>query len=145
MPLKFLYDIFISVKSQDYPYAGEAADFLLKAGLRVFFSKQELPEMGNSDYYEAIDNALDGCHHMLVVTTCRAHVESKWVKHEWMTYLNEQLNGNKPGGNLVTLLCGDITNNDLPLSLRQKEALPHNDLPNLLNYFKPKPEQPRLT
>lgn len=129
------YDVFISAKSQDYAHAREAAEFLRRAGLRVFFSEQELPEMGNSDYYEAIDNALEDCRHMLVVTSSRDHVESKWVKKEWKTYLNEQLNERK-SGNLVTLLCGNIEINDLPLSLRQKEARRQNDLSSLLKYFK---------
>jgi len=128
------YDVFISVKSEDYPHARMAAAFLREAGLRVFFSEQELPKMGNSDFFDAIDTALESSRHMLVVTTSRAHVRSQWVKKEWQTYLNEKLSGRKIG-NLVTLLCGSVKIGDLPLSLRQHEARPSDDLPSLLNYF----------
>ncbi len=132
---RYAYDVFLSVKSQDYPHARVAEAFLRKAGLRVFFCEQELPEMGNSDYFDAIDNALEGARHMLVVTSSREHVMSQWVKKEWQTYLNEKLSGRK-SGNLVTLLFGKMTIGDLPLSLRQHEARNGEDLASLLNYFR---------
>ena len=128
------YDVFVSAKSEDYQYARRAADFLRKSGRRVFFSEQELLELGESSYFDAIYSALDRSRHMLVVTTSREHVESKWVKNEWQTYLNENLNGRK-NGNLVTLLCGGIQIGDLPLGLRQREARHLTDLSSLLSYF----------
>jgi hypothetical protein len=74
---------------------------------------------------------------MLLVTTSRAHARAEWVEKEWRTYLNEKLSGRK-SGNLVTLLCGNMTIGELPISLRQHEARTINDLPSLLNYFKPR-------
>lgn len=130
------YDVFISSKSEDYPHARKAAEVLRKAGLRVFFSEDELRRMGKSDYYDAIDNVLEGTRHMVVVTSSRKHVESPWVKKEWQTYLTEKLSGRK-SGNLVTLLCGNMRVGDLPIGLRQHEARPYGEQPNLLNYFKP--------
>ncbi len=131
----FSYDVFVSAKSEDYKYARKASQFLRQAGLRVFFSEQELPEMGNSDYFKAIDDALECSCHMLLVTSSRDYVNSEWVQKEWRTYLNEKLSGRKTG-NLVTLLCGTMTIGDLPISLRQHEARNVDDLPGLLNYFK---------
>lgn len=134
-PTGTVYDVFVSAKSEDYGHARTAAAFLRKAGLRVFFSEEELPEMGNSDYFRAIDDALEGARHMLLVTTSRAHATSEWVEKEWRTYLNEKLSRRKTG-NLVTLLCGSMTIADLPISLRQHEARPAGDLPSLLKYFR---------
>lgn len=130
------YDVFVSAKSEDYPAARKAVTFLRKAGLLVFFSDQELPEVGVSDYFEVIDNALEASRHMLVVTSSPMHVNSRWVRKEWQTFLNEKLSGRKDG-NLVTLLCGGVQIENLPLSLRQHEARPDLDLPNLLRYFQP--------
>lgn len=129
------YDVFICVKSADNAHARKAAHFLRKAGLRIFFSEQELPEMGNSEYFDAIFTALEGARHMLVVTTSRAHADSKWVKKEWQAFLNEKLSDRKQG-NLVALLCDQMKIADLPLSLRQHEARCADDLPDLLHYFK---------
>ena len=132
-----LYDVFISTKSEDFVHARDAAAFLRKAGLRVFLSVEQLPEMGNSDYFDAIFTALEGCRHMLVVASRRAHVESRWVKKEWQTFLNEKMSERKHG-NLVSLLCGEMKIGDLPLSLRQHEARHGDDLASLLHYFKPR-------
>ena len=132
-----LYDVFISTKSEDFVHARDAAAFLRKAGLRVFLSVEQLPEMGNSDYFDAIFTALEGCRHMLVVASRRAHVESRWVKKEWQTFLNEKMSERKHG-NLVSLLCGEMKIGDLPLSLRQHEARRGDDLASLLHYFKPR-------
>jgi hypothetical protein len=131
------YDVFVSAKSEDYPRARPVAKFLREAGLRVFFCEEELPEMANSEYFDAIDTALESSRHMLVVTSSRKHVESKWVKKEWQSFLNEKLSDRKPG-NLVTLLCDGMKIADLPLSLRQHEARSENDLPSLLSYFRAK-------
>lgn len=128
------YEVFISSKSEDYPHARKAAAVLRKAGLRVFFSEEELRRMGKSDYHDAIDNVLEEVRHMVVVTSSRKHVESPWVKKEWQTYLTEKLSGRK-SGNLVTLLCCGMTIGDLPIGLRQHEARPVDELPKLLDYF----------
>ncbi len=115
--------------------AREAAEFLTEAGLRVFFSERELPKMGNSDYSDAINNALDGAHHLLVVTSSVERVTSKWVKYEWQTFHNENLS-NRKQGNILTLICGGISIADLPLILRQYEARPQADLSKIINYFR---------
>lgn len=128
------YEVFISSKSADYPYAEKAAEFLVGAGINAFFSKRDLQEKGDADYYEAIDNALEGARHILVVTSSHDNVTGRWVKKEWQTYLNEKLSGRK-SGNVVVLLCNGMKVDDLPIGLRQQEARPFQDLPDLLNYF----------
>lgn len=129
------YDVFISAKSQDYAHARVAVEYLTKSGLRVFFSEADLPRMGAADYYAAIDDALETATHMLVVTSSREFANSQWVRKEWQTFLNEKLGGRKHGV-LVTLLCGGLTIEKLPLSLRQFEARPQHDLAGLLPYFR---------
>lgn len=131
------YDVFVSANSADYPQAQVAYEALLQAGLRVFFAKVELPEMGDSDYRKAISRALEGSHHLLVVTTSRGHVESQWVEYEWGTFLNEKRSGRKTG-NLAILLCGTMRIDELPIDLRQYQAVTPSDMSSLLKYFKPR-------
>jgi TIR domain len=133
-PLR-VYDVFVSSKSEDYPHAIIAADYLRDHGLRIFLATQELPEMGNSAYFVAIDDALEASRHLLVVTSSAANLKSEWVAHEWQSFLAEKRSGRKTG-NVVSLLCGQMTIGDLPYSLRQHEARHDNDLASLLKYFK---------
>ena len=63
------YDVFISSKSEDYPIAERVYDFLVANGLSVFLASKELEKIGKDDYSEAIDDALNVTHHMIVVAS----------------------------------------------------------------------------
>jgi hypothetical protein len=127
--------VFISAKSEDYEHAGKVYRFLVKSGVRVFFSHESLPQLGNSDYGAEIDRALDEARHMIVVTSSVEHVTSSWVKEEWMTFISEKRSGRKCG-NLVTVVIGTIDPGALPISLRRYEVirLEENALERLLRY-----------
>lgn len=129
------YDVFISSSSNDFSIAGEIYHFLCNHKLDVFFSEQSLPQYGCADYRDVIDKALEHTTHMVVVTSSRANVEGEWVKAEWGSFINERRSGRKKG-NLVTILVGNLSPADLPMSLRQYEILPYNEvgLTKLLSY-----------
>ena len=117
-----LFDIFISFKSEDEKYAQQVFAFLTGRGLRVFFSRQSLPRLGSDAYHAQIDRAIDQARHMVVVTSSRGNVTSQWVEYEWRLFLGERLAGRK-AGNLVTAIVGDMTIDDLPISLRNREVI----------------------
>ena len=118
--------VFISVKSEDFPYAQQVYDFLLGQGIDVFFCRESLQILGRSDYRHEIDHALEETEHMVVVTSRPENVRSEWVEAEWGIFINEKRSGRKKG-NLVTMTAGNMQPADLPPSLRYYEVIPLND------------------
>jgi hypothetical protein len=114
--------VFVSAKSSDYHEAKQVYDFLSARGLDVFFSDRSLPALGDSDYRDVIDHALDESEHMVVVTSSRQNVESPWVKAEWGFFINEK-RSNRKTGNLITVVSRGLKPSDLPPSLRYYEVL----------------------
>jgi hypothetical protein len=131
------YDVFISYKSEDAPHARDVYEFLRAQGLSVFFSRESLPRLGSDEYHEQIDLAIEKARHMVIVTTSGEHTMAKWVNYEWRLFLGEKLAGRKTG-NLVSVIAGDMTIGDLPISLRNREVLQLTpaDLGRLLEYLK---------
>lgn len=128
--------IFISAKSEDFPYAEEVYTYLTANDYNVFFSQQTLPFVGNSDYRKEIDRALDNAKHMIVVTSKKEYVEAPWVEAEWGFFINEKRSGRK-AGNIITLIAGSMQIGDLPGSLRYYEVRPLDPgtLDTILNYI----------
>ncbi len=139
--------VFISAKSEDYPYAREIFNFLTERGVRAFFSPSSLSRMGDADYRRAIDNALEEAEHLIVVCSSRANVASSWVEAEWGAFINERRSQRK-SGNLITVLAGDMSVANLPISLRQFEVIEFSaeNFPRLLPYVgyaeEPPPDPP---
>lgn len=115
-------DVFISFKSEDEAFARQVYQRLVAEGATVFFSRESLPRLGSDQYREQIDAAIDGAHHMVLVTSSAEFAMSPWVKHEWGLFLGELLAGRKTG-NLISVLAGGMPLNDLPISLRNREVL----------------------
>jgi hypothetical protein len=132
------YDVFISYKSEDYEYAKVVYDFLQSSGLKVFFSKESLPILGSAEYHKQIDLAIEHSHHMVVVATSGDHVRSKWVEYEWRLFYKEILDGRKKG-NLVSVLAEGMVASELPILLRNLEAIPlvPMEIEKLLKYVHP--------
>lgn len=118
-------DVFISRKSEDAHLADELYRYFISQGLNVFESDNSLPRMGDSDYGKAIDMALNDCKHMVIVGSSYGNISSKWVEWEWRTFINEKMSGRK-NGNLLTVVSGDLTINNLPLSLRNYQVIAFN-------------------
>jgi len=129
--------IFISSKSADYQHVVKLYDFLISHKRNVFFSQESLPHMGNADYREEIDKAIDEAKHMIVVGSSVGNILSPWVKDEWGAFVIEKRSGRKPGSNLITLIIGSVKIDELPISLRMNEVIPF-DIENfsaILNYL----------
>jgi len=48
------YDVFISSKSEDYPFAGVVYDFLEANGVHCFLASRELDKIGEAQYANTI-------------------------------------------------------------------------------------------
>lgn len=129
------YDVFISYKSEDQIYANRIYDLLIQKGYKVFFSKETLPALGSDDYHREIDGAINRTKNMIVVTTSSENITSKWVDYEWRLFLGELLAGRKTG-NLVTILVGKMCIPNLPISLRNREAIMFDEMHKVLSYIK---------
>ena len=136
------YDIFISCKSEDYEIAEKVYSFLKNNGFKVFLSSKELRRMAQADYMDAISVALDTAYSMIVISTKKEYLTSKWVKFEWSTFLNEILSGRKIG-QIMTLL-DKIEVSEMPIQLRKYESFTLENYEDILPYLeKPKkPEEP---
>ena len=108
------YDVFISCKSEDYPIAERLYRYLKDNGFYVFLSSMELRRLKESEYMDAISDALDSTYHLIVLGSSRENIMSKWVKFEWSTFLNEQLSGRKDG-QIMTYVDGGLTIANLPI------------------------------
>ncbi len=136
------YDVFISKNNKDAQYANYLVNFLERNGLRVFESGKSLPNMGDADYGDKIDESLENSENMLVVISPNELGSgkgdfSRWVHYEWTTFRNECLSKRKDG-NLITVICGNITIDQLPLGLRKFEAFEFDSFENsdILEYLK---------
>ena len=136
------YDIFISCKSEDYEIGEKVYSFLKDNGFRVFLSSKELRRMAQADYMDAISVALDTAYSMIVISTKKEYLTSKWVKFEWSTFLNEILSGRKTG-QIMTLL-ENIKVSELPIQLRKYNSFDLENYEAILPYIKKttKPKEP---
>jgi TPR repeat protein len=123
------YDVFISVKAtaegqptRDAQLARELHSYLRDRGLRVFLSEVSLRERGESQFSQAIYDAIDSAHTLVLVCTRAEHLEGEWVREEWQTFKQDMLSRKKKGGRIFLLLEG-VSYNQLPTGLRGHQAV----------------------
>lgn len=134
------YDVFISSKSEDYPMAEEVYGFLIQNGYSVFLASKELERIGDSEYSKAIDDALDECTHLIVVSSKLEYIKSKWVSYEWGVFCDDKKSGYR-NGNLLTILDKAIAIAKLPPGLRHQQSFTFdNYLHEILGYLKKEEE-----
>lgn len=137
------YDVFISCKSEDYKYAEEIYDFLTENHFNTFLASKELRKLGDSQYRESIENALDTTEHIIVFSSNPEYPKSKYVKYEWGLFVDLKLDGQKDG-NILTVLK-DMTPRELPIGLRRYESFKfENYKDTLLNYVETEEHKERL-
>lgn len=134
---KTKFEVFISKKTADYPLAKKLYDFLVERGISVFLSEKSLPSIGGAEYMKEIDDALESSRHLIVVGSSIDNISSSWVEAEWRLFINEKRSGRK-NGNVVTMVSGNLTPQDIPMSLRYYEVMTFNDdsMKKLLNYLR---------
>ena len=128
------YDVFISFKNSDASgrqtkdsvLAERLYRFLIEKGVKAFFSNVELEFIGKAQYTKVIDDALESSEILVAVGCSKDNLESKWVNHEWASFLNDIRSGIKPDAE-VFVLYDDMTAHDLPRSLRQQQAFNASD------------------
>lgn len=139
-----MFDVFISYKhldeqgnpTEDYGIAKELYKSLISIGLRVFFSEASLSVIGNANYKQEIDNALDSAKIMIVVLTKAEYASSRWVKYEWDSYYGDYLSGQRETLHLYSF-CKNISTNELPRALRTLQSFnADSELPNLIKYIR---------
>lgn len=138
LPKSGEYDVFISYKSEDEVLAKKVYDYLTQSGKEVFFAKETLPQLGDSEYRTAIFDAIERSKHMVVVSSQPDYLKTKWVKKEWDTFDNEVTDGRKDGA-LILVLADDIVANkgNLPIELRAKEIVKMSEFRSrLLSYLR---------
>jgi hypothetical protein len=126
-------DVFISAHNSDYPCAERVYKYLKDHGVSAFFCKQTLPERGRSDFASEISKALERAVHLVLVTSSGQNAAAPWVRHEWGSFLTEELSGRK-AGDIVVVGVGGIHEGDLPYDLRSKQVIPVEQLDELLKY-----------
>lgn len=127
-----LYDIFISFKNlderglptRDSIIAKELYDFFSSRGMNVFSSNITLENLGIAAYKKAIDDALDSAKVLVAVGTSPGNLNSRWVRYEWDSFLNDILSGVKNEGRLFCYV-EDMAPSTLPRGLRQFQIFIH--------------------
>lgn len=114
------YDVFISCKSEDYPLAEDVYSFLSENHIHAFLASKELRKLGDSEYREVIESALESAEHLIIVASKPEYIMSKYVKYEWGLFLNAKISDYKDG-NIITILNG-IHPKDIAFALRNYES-----------------------
>ena len=84
------YDVFISYKSQDEDLGKTIYDFFRKNMKEAFWSKVSLPELSESEYENAIYDALDKAKHFVVVLSDLSYLKDTWVEKEMKIFHREK-------------------------------------------------------
>jgi len=121
--------------TRDWYLAKELYDLLVENSIKVFMSSFSIERLGESDYKEVIDNALDKTQVLIVVGTSKENINSKWVKYEWNSFYNEILSGRKEKGQILTF-TDELTNAELPFALRQRQSYKTSQKASLLAFIK---------
>ena len=135
------YDVFISFKNSgkdgsatpDAAAARKVYEALKRQGISTFFSEESLAEEGRGHFGRAIEKALESSRVLVLVASCRAHIESQWVEVEWDSFAQDILSGNKKG-ELFIYNCGALKPKDLPLFLRRQQMFPEAGLDKLIQF-----------
>ena len=138
LPQSGQYDVFLSFKSEDMAIARTIYEFLTRNGKVVFFSKETLPQLGESEYKDAIFEAIDHSKHMIVVGSDPDYLKTPWVKREWDAFDNELLEERKNDNLLLVLTDSAATDKGkLPTQLRKYEIVKMSEFrERLLSYLR---------
>ena len=132
---KYKYDVFICKKSEDVALAEEILHYLEDNNYTCFLSERNLPDIGDSNYYGKIDEALDQSKNMIVVCSDANYLNTPWVRHEWQSFSNEKMSSSDRG-NVVTIITSNVKREDVPFTLRNLELIQWDSYKrNLLSYI----------
>lgn len=104
------YDVFISYKSEDQKLAELVYEFLVSKGKKVFFSCVSLPQLGKSEYQEAIMDALHHSQHFVLVSSNIQYINSNWIMYECKMFVNRIIE-EKLSAQMLLVLQDDFADN----------------------------------
>jgi predicted DNA-binding WGR domain protein len=146
------YDVFISFKNSgkdgkstpDAAAARRVYEALKAEGIKVFFSEEELERIGKGHFTSSIETALESARILVLVASCREHIDSSYVRAEWDSFLNDIRSSHKQG-ELFIYNCGSLRPSDLPLFLRCQQMFPSDGLGKLAQFVRNAlPDKPTL-
>ncbi len=130
------YDLFISYKSADRDIADKIRNGLIAINpdIKIFWSENTLAEIGQSDYADAIENAIACSRNMVVVGSSVENITSKWVSFEWHLFRHYQLNDNENYYNNLFLAIDELDVKKLPGALQICECIKYYDYEKIHKY-----------
>ena len=102
------FDVFISYKHEDGDIARNLYLYLKQNLLYPFFDKYTLPELSNSDYEEAIMDALEKSKHFVVIISKLEYLKSFWIELEMKTFQHELNEGRKVNSNFLIIVSDEV-------------------------------------
>ena len=123
------YDVFISYNHKDEDLAGSVYRFLKSNLLSVFYDKVTLPQLGRSEYHDAIMSSLDNSNNFVIVLSDLSYLESHWVDLEMRTFNTELSEGRKEGNFIFVVtdqVFDEITRTNkrcIPIDYRRYEII----------------------
>lgn len=138
------FDVFLSYKHEDSDIARNIYHFLKSNILNPFFDSISLPELSESEYDDAIMNAIEHSKHFIVIISNLDYLNSYWVKLEMKTFRHEMGEGRKKDANFIIIVTNDvyqkiISSNKqcLPIKYRSCEIMRVEDYKNsIVNYLR---------
>lgn len=135
------YDVFISFKNSgkdgkatpDALAARSVYEALKAEKIKAFFSEESLAEVGKGQFGKAIETALESSKVLILVASCREHIESPWVEAEWDSFLQTVRSGHKDG-ELFIFNCGELNPGELPLFLRRQQMFAKESMSKLVQF-----------
>jgi hypothetical protein len=109
-------------ETKDSQMAKAVAAYLRQRGFPVFLSADSLEKLGRSGYTEAIEEALESADVLVAIGSNAANLNASWVKHEWLSFLQNILDGHKKHGQIFSVVDG-MKESELPFALRQWQAI----------------------
>ncbi len=116
----FAYDVFLSFASSDEDVVKPIWQELCSSGLRVFWSDATLKQKLGESWFDTIQASLEQSRHFLMVAS-QSSIASEWVKREYQAFYNHCYT--QGGRRLIPLLVGKCTISQLPIFLRQLQAV----------------------
>jgi formylglycine-generating enzyme required for sulfatase activity len=125
------FDIFFSFSSKNQSAAQQEVQKLRNAGLKVFFSGEDLSQHIGEEFLDKIQHALNYTKHFVLYCTPQA-MQSRWVKLEYSTFFTQfHMNDEK---RRLFILRGENFNNDLvPLFMRSIQTGTTEQVIHVLN------------
>ena len=101
------YDVFICHKKEDEDLCDSIYTFFKRNLISAFFDKITLPQLGKSEYHDAIMNSLDKSDNFIVVLSDLNYLDSHWVDLEMKTFNTELTEGRK-NGNFIFIVTDEV-------------------------------------